>query len=404
MDPDAALSLCCDILLCREEFSTEYVFLHRLYNNDKASKHVSRFFKHDVSFQKYTNELASWVNHKTSVDVLDVLKRRKLNHEEQDWTTKLLIEIGRRVSVRHNVHRRVFCATMCLMNSKDFATYVDAETKHESNIRGSRFIKLAHEFTGDVFTTSFDKRSHYLSPEKKLHRKHARLQSIMSCEQPDTMTLQAPWRKTTCIKRSIRYGALLGKNTVALLTLLLDDLPPGATVKEAGCVPGPGAKSGLSFLQGNSLGMSGGSTCQGVLSDEFDAAVKSYKQLRRRLLGIAQGYRAKAETASLETESTFWLRLAARVEQWRNSDDLRIQFRLCECSKIGGIVLRNVGRWRDSACIIGASEKVGEEEDNGEESVDEVRSAPFDEMLKQFEKFEDSLEPTDDSNKRRRQQ
>lgn len=44
----------------------------------------------------------------------------------------------------------------------------------------------------------------------------------------------------------------------------------------------------------------------------------------------------------------FWTRMADRLQKWRDADHLRTQFRLCEFSKIAGVICRGQGRWRDS--------------------------------------------------------
>ena len=98
------------------------------------------------------------------------------------------------------------------------------------------------------------------------------------------------------------------------------------------------------------MGISGDTKCLGLLDEEFDRTAKAYVALKTRLLNLQRTYEWNRDHAACsEAEKMFWSRLAARVELWRDprkQDDLRLQFRLCEMSKIAGIVCRNAGRKR----------------------------------------------------------
>ena len=107
--------------------------------------------------------------------------------------------------------------------------------------------------------------------------------------------------------------------------------------------------SGLRFVNGRSLGLCAAPTAQGVLAEEFEEQQVEYVKLRRRWLAMVQEYSAAAADAVLPEEQAFWKSMADRLESWRKAEDFRTLFRLCECGKIGGIVCRNVGRWRPSA-------------------------------------------------------
>ena len=389
MDPAAALDLVCDILGCREEFALKRADvecptsdrLKDLCSAEGVTPAFRRFWNHSVAYQKYSNAVGQWESRTTQVDKMRILRERKLNYEENDACTLLNLDTGRRMSKHESRHRRIFCATMSLVNSREFCQHVNEQTRGEENVKGSRIIQLAQEFTGEPFTDSFDKRSFYLGPSEKEDRKRSRLEAVLNTEGKCALTLKAgpsgvPFRRPFCIARSRAYGGLLGKNTVALFTLLLAEEPPGGFEKEDGCVPGPGARSGLQFLKGRSLGMCGGSTCCGVLSDEFDDAVKDYKQLRTRLLTVKRRYEACAREATLPEERDFWTRLANRMVLWRGCDDLRLQFRLCETSKVAGMVLANRGRWRAGAGPHDAPQPEGDDGDAlGDEDNDEPAAA-----------------------------
>lgn len=156
-------------------------------------------------------------------------------------------------------HRRVFCATVALINSREFADYLLQETAGKTNVRGSTILQLAQNCSGMCFTKSFDARSGRLTGEAQELRKMSRLEKITSVESKRTVNLQRPWREKVCVSNAVSYGQLLGKNAVALLSMII---PTGGTIEEEGCVPGPGAQSGLRFVSGRSLGMGGGSSCK----------------------------------------------------------------------------------------------------------------------------------------------
>jgi hypothetical protein len=116
-----------------------------------------------------------------------------------------------------------------------------------------------------------------------------------------------------------------------------------------GVLPGPGAKSGHSFVTGGMLGMQGDSVCNGILSQEFEATKKIYHKMQKRWKDMAGEFERHAASASSADEAKFWRLLAARLLTWSQDDHFRVQFRMCEFSKIGGTVCRHAGRKRKRA-------------------------------------------------------
>ena len=150
-------------------------------------------------------------------------------------------------------------------------------------LNGSAFVRLATDYQGECLTDAFDVRTRNKSSADKMKVKTSRLSRILTVEGEDVVNFKEPWRKRFSINRARAYGSLLGKNTTALLTLVV---PDGGLKKEEGCLPGPGAKSGHRFISGNSLGIDPSGLARGVLFDDYDASDGNYKRLRRRLLHV----------------------------------------------------------------------------------------------------------------------
>ena len=90
-----ALRLCTDILLCREEYAGKYEELRSLVGSSQVSAHVTGFFKRAFAFEQFTTARSEWEDKLAEVDVLDLLERRKLNHEEFDYVTTVLKRVSR---------------------------------------------------------------------------------------------------------------------------------------------------------------------------------------------------------------------------------------------------------------------------------------------------------------------
>ncbi|CAK0871488.1 unnamed protein product [Prorocentrum cordatum] len=299
---DDALALCVAVLACREEFPKKEDWLRSLASATDSSQQLRNFLNRSVAYEQYKPAAAEWESRATQVDAVNLLETRKLNREELDKTTVLNLKTAARVDGR-SLHRRAFCAVVSLLNGAAVAEHLEASTRGKKNVKASEIIRLAEEVPAEnCFTNAFDARAHSLPADKKEERKDSRPRQILLTETADAVHLkEAGWKKRACIRRAVRYGGLLGKNAVALPTLAV---PDGGCKKEQGCLPGPGARSGYSFL---------------------------------------------IHAAKSPAEKEFWRRLAARLELWRDGrqqDDLRLQFRLCEMSKIAGIVRRNAGRRR----------------------------------------------------------
>ncbi|CAK0790583.1 unnamed protein product, partial [Prorocentrum cordatum] len=210
----------------------------------------------------------------------------RLNHEGKDATTLLNLRAAKRVDGK-SLHKQVFCAL------------VPAES---------------------CFADALDRRTHSLSAEQKEHRKTNRLRQVLVAKTVDEVNLEQPWTKRACVHRTVRYGGLLEKDTVALLTLAV---PECGALKEGGCLPGP----------------------DGVLDEEFIQTAAEHKALKTRLPTLQRMYKWNGEQATSPTAKEFRRRLAARVDLRRPKaqGDLRLQFRPCEMSKIAGIVRRSAG-------------------------------------------------------------
>lgn len=279
---DEALRVCTVVLLLREEFSGEGEY-DWVAGVSKKSPEVSSLLSGPFSFEKYSSSTWCWQPKSRTFDAVQIVRDRKLNHEEQDRTTLLYSRISTRMR-RNSKDLRVFCAVVCLLNSKEFAGYLDEATQGKKHLRGSTILRLAREFDGIPFTDSFDVRSRRLPPELMAKRKTSRLNKVMRLETKREVNLRKESfpRQMVCIQNRCEYGGLLGKNAVALLTVVANQVAGSSR----GCLPGPGAESGLRFVSGESSGIGGGGTCHGVLAEEFDAAALLYDALHDRWIGM----------------------------------------------------------------------------------------------------------------------
>ena len=75
--------------------------------------------------------------------------------------------------------------------------------------------------------------------------KLGRIEHALASEGKEAWHLLKFDRNAFCVSRSHCYGDLLGKSMVALLILVVRG---GVIKKGKGCVPGPGARSGLQFV------------------------------------------------------------------------------------------------------------------------------------------------------------
>ena len=225
---------------------------------------------------------------------------------------------------------------------------MSAQLANKDHVRASALVQVAHDFDGEAFTDSFDVRSRRLGGVEKEHRKRKRLTCLLKTETSEKVNLHASHRRKCMIKRRVAYGTLLGKNAYALLTLVVGST--GGLKLEDGVLPGPGAQSGHRFVTGHSLGIGGASSSRGLLADEFDETLVTYKKLRLNWLELVREYKQNASDATSVDEQLFWTRLSRRLAAWREADDIRTQFRLCEFSKIAGIICRKQGRYRKGHC------------------------------------------------------
>lgn len=85
-----------------------------------------------------------------------------------------------------------------------------------------------------------------------------------------------------------------------------------------------------------------------MLAREYDETALAYGKLHGDWKELAQAYKRKAAAATLPEEQLLWEALHRRLLGWAVADHFRTQFRLCEFSKIGNIVCRNQGVWRQS--------------------------------------------------------
>ena len=95
--------------------------------------------------------------------------------------------------------------------------------------------------------------------------------------------------------------------------------------------------------------MQGDSCCTGVLTAEYDRTIKVYDKLQKRWKKLAEFFTSQAKEATSENEISFCKALAACFTRWSRDDHFRVQFRLCEFSKIGGIICRHAGKKRKAA-------------------------------------------------------
>ena len=114
LEKGSALALCTDILVFREvcgskESEWTYARLRALLDNADGTPALKSLLLRDFSFQQYSSNTNDWEPKSTRVDVLDILEKRKLNHEELDYSTRKLVLVSRRMD-RHSVHLRVLCS------------------------------------------------------------------------------------------------------------------------------------------------------------------------------------------------------------------------------------------------------------------------------------------------------
>ena len=57
---------------------------------------VQLFFEYDFDFKKYIPNRDQWMPRTAHVDIIKVLQTYKLNHEVQDFTSKVLVAMGQR--------------------------------------------------------------------------------------------------------------------------------------------------------------------------------------------------------------------------------------------------------------------------------------------------------------------
>lgn len=170
-----ALSLCTAVLACREEFPGEYRKLRSLLDAQDASRELKCFLQRPFVYEQYHPGTAAWQSRQRSVDVVEILETRKLNHEEEDRTTRLNLLTASRLRPK-SLHYRVFCGVSALLNGRAVAEHLERATRGRANVRGSEIVRLADEVRADVcFTDAFDVRTYRLPPAEKELRKMSRL-------------------------------------------------------------------------------------------------------------------------------------------------------------------------------------------------------------------------------------
>ena len=110
--PAEALQMCTGILLCRGKFRDRYDELQQLKENPESSTHIRDFFDITFRFRKYMTHRDEWHSKQQQIDFLKILRTYKRNHEVEDYTSKVLFKVGKRV--RPGLDRRIFCATVAL--------------------------------------------------------------------------------------------------------------------------------------------------------------------------------------------------------------------------------------------------------------------------------------------------
>jgi hypothetical protein len=344
--------MCTAVLLCREEFGgnvvnkdvdLSYAFVDNLLASKNVSTACKDFLRFDFSFDKYDLGRDATEPKTVRVDVMELLKTWKLNYETEDYSSVLMRKVCARMKPT-SLNKRIFSAVVALMNSREFLEHLDKKTTDFAAMSSSRILYIARDFQGACFTNSFDLRTFHLSPAQQATRKVSRMSKILELELGRDINLKGKsWRKKHCIENRKKYGSLLGKNAGAILTMVVGSGGYGGT---KGVLPGPGAKSGYAFVTGEMLGTQGDSSCNGILSQEFDASIKAYNKMQLRWRKLSYEFRLLAKQSISEREQVFWTRLADRLVKWSSDDHYRIQFRFCEFGKIGGIVCRNAGRKR----------------------------------------------------------
>ena len=123
-----ALRLCTDILLCREEYAGKYVELRSLVESPKSSAKLNSFFKRAFAFEQFATARTEWEDKLAEVDVLDIVERRKLNHEEFDYVTTVLKRVSARV--RNNSYdQRMLAGIAASLNARAFAEKLARQTE-----------------------------------------------------------------------------------------------------------------------------------------------------------------------------------------------------------------------------------------------------------------------------------
>lgn len=258
LEEGSALALCTDILVLREECGSkesewDYERLRALRDNADVTPALKSLLLRDFRFQQYSIDKDEWEPHSAHVDVLKILEERKLNHEELDYSSRKLVLVSQRMD-RHSVHQRILCSLVANWNSREFIEYLEMNTRGHKKMRSGRLLQLAGSFKGECFTSAFDRRTFFLPPEAKRRRRLSRAMKVINLELSRDVHLKRPWRRSVCLRNKKTYGGLLGKNAVAMLTIVCGT---GGYKKEDGCLPGPGAKSGQAFVSGGTLGMRG---------------------------------------------------------------------------------------------------------------------------------------------------
>ena len=290
-----ALRVCTDALLAREEFSKEYSWLEALKANDRACVSLKQYFNRTFDFEQYSLKTDSWEPRSKEVDILGLLTTRKLNHEEEDFCTKLLLEAANKLSERKSRDLRLLASLMAVLNSRELLLHIRDSTAGLPSVSIAKIFQLVKAYEGECFTSSFDVRTFNLAAAEKQSRKLKRMATVLRTESKNAVNLKEPHRRSYVIKRRLAYGTLLGKNAYANLTMIVKTK---GMLREPGVLPGPGAESGLRFVTGGSLGCGVLPTCQGLLANMYDAAVKDYKSLRTRWKAISDEYQALAEAAT----------------------------------------------------------------------------------------------------------
>ena len=121
--------MCTGVLLCREGgYDREYEPLQALASNPEATEELRSFFLHKFEYEQYRTQTDTWQKKEAVVDKLQILRERKLNHEEKDGVTLILKQVASRMRW-NNFDRRVLAGVAAVLNAREFAQHLEAQTR-----------------------------------------------------------------------------------------------------------------------------------------------------------------------------------------------------------------------------------------------------------------------------------